>query len=242
MSLCIRHVDDNLSIYQDVLGLYETSKTDAAKLTSIIQDVFLRLNLPIENLRAQCYDSASNMSGRHTAVLTRILQLQPKALYAHCRNHVLDLALQDSASAICAVRDALSLTNDLSTFFRDSAKRTGVLELVIKDVCCSSSAVILHPLTPTRWTIRARALNALVQHHEAIAVALGQLADEPGSTGSKAAGFLSKLSTFECLFGLTVAHKIFSVTEQLNTLLQSSSLTLSAARESISIIALLFKR
>jgi len=96
------------------------------------------------------------------------------------------------------------------------------------------------PLSPTRWTIRARALNALVQHYEAIAVALGQLADEPGSTGSKAAGFLSKLSTFECLFGLTVAHKIFSVTEQLSALLQSSSLTLSAARESI--IALLFKR
>jgi len=104
---------------------------------------------------------------------------------------MLDLAPQDSASAICAVRDALSLTNDLATFFRDSAKRTGVLELIIKDICCSSSAVRLHPLSPTHWTIRARALNALKQHYEAIAVALGQLADEPGSTGSKAAGFLS---------------------------------------------------
>jgi len=81
------------------------------------------------------------MSGRHTGVQTRILQLQPKALYVHCRNHVLDLAFKDSASAICAVRDALSLTNDVATFFRDSAKRTGVLELVIKDACCSSSAV-----------------------------------------------------------------------------------------------------
>ena len=41
---------------------------------------------------------------------------------------MLDLAPQDSASAICAARDALSLTNDLATFFRDSAKRTGVLD------------------------------------------------------------------------------------------------------------------
>lgn len=69
--------------------------------------------------------------------------------------------------------------------------------------------------------------------YAAVAVALGQLAEEPGPTGAEASGLLNKLSTFECLFALTIAHKVFAITEQLGTLLQSSSMTLSASREGV---------
>jgi len=72
-----------------------------------------------------------------------------------------------------------------------------------------------------------------VTHYAAVIAALDQLADEPGPTGAKAAGFVSKLSTFDCLFALSIAHKIFSITEQLGTLLQSATITLSAAQESV---------
>ena len=41
------------------------------------------------------------MSGRHTGVQTRILQLQPNALYVHCRNHVLDVGFGTSGLRIC---------------------------------------------------------------------------------------------------------------------------------------------
>lgn len=228
-------MDENLTVYEDMVGLYETSTTDAATLTAIIEDVVLRLNLSFDNLRAQCYDGASNMSGIHTGVQKRILGLQPKALYVHCRNHVLNLALQDAASSVRCVRDVLSLTNDLAAFFRDSAKRTGVLESAISSAICGSTGAgnRLHPLSPTRWTVRARALNALLTHYEAVMSALDQLADDTGPTGAKAAGFFSKLSTFECLFALTIAYKIFSITEQLGTVLQSTTMTLSAAQQSV---------
>jgi len=93
----------------------------------------------------------------------------------------------------------------------------------------------LHLLSPTRWIVRDRALNALVTHYAAVIAALDQhiLADEPGPTGAKAAGFVSKLSTFDCLFALNIAHKFFSITEQLGTLLQSATITLSAAQDSV---------
>jgi len=76
----------------------------------------LRLNLSFENIRAQCYDGASSMSGVHAGVQRWIFDLQPKVLYTHCRNHVLNLALQDASSCVRCVRDILSLTNDLANF------------------------------------------------------------------------------------------------------------------------------
>jgi hypothetical protein len=116
LTLCIRHVSDNFHVYEDVIGMYATDKTDAATITAIIQDILVRLQLLLSNLRAQCYDGASNMSGCHSGVQRRILQLQPKAIYIHCRNHILNLALQDAASSIQSVRNVLSLTNDLASF------------------------------------------------------------------------------------------------------------------------------
>ena len=146
----------------------------------------------------------------------------------HCRNHVLNLALQDAASGIRPVRDALSLANELSSFFKDSAKRTGVLDTIIMTQlsCVKNSAGLasgsrLLPLCPTRWCVRARSLGTLLKHYEAVLTALDTLSDEPGPTGTKADGLATKLRSFECLFTLKVASKIFAITEELGTTLQS---------------------
>ena len=61
---------------------------------------------------------------------------------------------------------------------------------------------------------------------------LDELSDEPGSTGTKAAGFLAKMETFECFSGFEFAHKVFVVTEQLATALQGKQITLTAAKTS----------
>ena len=81
-------------------------------------DALLRLNTELSNLRAQFYDDASNMTGIHNGVQARIRQEQPKAIYVHCTNHSLNLALQDASSSVRCVQDALSLTNDLALFFK----------------------------------------------------------------------------------------------------------------------------
>ena len=49
------------------------------------------------------YDGASNMSGVHSGVQKRIRDDQPKALYVHCRNHSLNMALQDATSNISSI-------------------------------------------------------------------------------------------------------------------------------------------
>ena len=235
VSMCVRHVDDNWNISEDFVGMYATDRTDAGTLTRIVSDVLLRLNLDVCNLRAQCYDGASNMAGVHSGVQKRIRDLQPKAVYIHCHNHLLNLAVQEAASySVRCVRDILSLVNDLANFFRESAKRSGILECVTSDVCGSGTDTKLQPLCPTRWVVRARALNALLQHYEAVIKALDKLSDEPGPTGAKAEGFCSKLMSFDCLLYLKISQRVFSIVEQLASSLQKKTMTLSDARENVS--------
>ena len=102
VSLCIRHVDQFLNIHDDFIGLYATAKTDAETLTTVVKDALCRLCLPLSNLRAQCYDGASNMAGIQSGVQRRIRNEQPKAVYVHCTNHSLNLALQDASSRCCS--------------------------------------------------------------------------------------------------------------------------------------------
>ena len=55
-------------VFEDCIGLYATDRTDADNLTQLIKDVLVRLSLPLEHCRGQCYDGASNMSGRRSGV------------------------------------------------------------------------------------------------------------------------------------------------------------------------------
>lgn len=129
VSMCIRHVDDEWVIFEDFVGMYATDRTDAATLTNIVTDILLRLNLPMGNLRAPCYDGASNMAGIHSGVQKRIRDIQQKAIYIHCHSHLLNLALQEASGySVRSIRDILALVNDLANFFRESAKRTAKLQ------------------------------------------------------------------------------------------------------------------
>lgn len=58
------YIGSTAEMFEDFIGLYESSETDAATITTVIKDVLLRCNLRTEDCRGQCYDGASNMSGR----------------------------------------------------------------------------------------------------------------------------------------------------------------------------------
>ena len=52
----------------------------------------------MDNLRGQCYDGASVMSGNKTGVATRFKKLDEKALFTHCYDHALNWAVKDACS------------------------------------------------------------------------------------------------------------------------------------------------
>ena len=113
VSICLRYVND-LQPFEDFIGMYEKANTAGEALSSTIQDILIRLGLPLDNLRGQCYDGATNMAGDHKGVQSRILALQSKSLYVHCFAHSLNLSVQKSISSVHIFRDALQLIHDLA--------------------------------------------------------------------------------------------------------------------------------
>ena len=63
-SLCVRHVDENLNVFETFLGLYLSGENTTGKaLASLIRRTLYELELDLNDIRGQVYDGAANMSG-----------------------------------------------------------------------------------------------------------------------------------------------------------------------------------
>ena len=67
LSLCFRWTDDSLDAHEDFLGYYELPDIKSETIVAVIKDSLVRMQLPIQDLRAQAYDGASNMFGKNLA-------------------------------------------------------------------------------------------------------------------------------------------------------------------------------
>lgn len=96
LSVTIRTVNEELEPEEHFVGFFALSTCcDAENICSCILDVLQRFNLSVENLRGQCYDGAAVMAGRVSGVASRILAIEPRAIFTHCQMHSLNLAVQD---------------------------------------------------------------------------------------------------------------------------------------------------
>lgn len=96
VSISFRIVSQDLTIKEIFIEFYETANTSAETLFAIILDVLARFNLDISELRGQCFDGASNVSGRISGLQARIREVEPRAVYVHCVAHTLNLVVQDA--------------------------------------------------------------------------------------------------------------------------------------------------
>jgi len=160
VSICMRYVDADLWPQEVFLGLIETCSTTGDTLASLIYDVMLCLGLPVKNLRGQCYDGAANMSERFQGVQAKIGEKQTLALYIHCSNHCLNLALQDCGKKVPVVRNTLQLVNEVGLLIRNSAKRLGQFRHFAQLLDVVGSAPC--PLCPTLWTVRFKAITDVI--------------------------------------------------------------------------------
>lgn len=89
----------------------EHEKT-AAALTAQLFDIVREVGLNVDDMRGQGYDNVANMADVHTGVQRRVLDVNPRAVFAPCNNHCLMLLAQSSVmsttcSIICDVNNIL---------------------------------------------------------------------------------------------------------------------------------------
>ncbi|KYN27630.1 Zinc finger MYM-type protein 1 [Trachymyrmex cornetzi] len=152
ISISVRIVTDDLSVKKIFLGFYATTDTKSDTLFTVIlrlfqiQDFLLRFNLNMFDMRGQCYDGASNVSGRLTGLQARIRDIEPRALYVHCVAHKLNLVVQDGLENVLCAKSFIGTVKDLINFIRDSPKR-----LAIYKNLQSENAPNLSPFCPIRY-------------------------------------------------------------------------------------------
>ncbi|KAJ8868822.1 hypothetical protein PR048_030363 [Dryococelus australis] len=164
VTFCIRSVDENLTISEDFVGLYETPNTEGKTLFGIEKDILARLYLNIQNLRGQCYDGASAMNGKFKGLQKFVADLQPKAIHVHYAAHSLNLAVQDCLRHLPCMRDIMNLAKDFINTVRESLKSVQLFKNFRE-----GEKIGLRPLYRTRWTIRASSIQQVLINFERLA-------------------------------------------------------------------------
>jgi len=110
LTIVLRQVDEVLLIHEDFIGLHKIDDASAAGIMGIIKQVLLICNLNVNQLRGQCYDGASVMSGLQNGVAAQVQKLEPRTIYTHYYEYSLNLAAGDTIKRCTVLKKALNIT------------------------------------------------------------------------------------------------------------------------------------
>lgn len=150
------------------------------------------LDLNVNDVRGQGYDNGSK-KGKHQGAKTRLLEINPRALYMPCSCHSLNLTLCDMAKSCSKAITFFGVVQRIYTLFFGSTKRWELLVNKVKDLT-------LKPLCDTCWESRIKSVQAIRYEAPQILLALLELertsSDDP-KTKSDAHSLVTALKNFE---------------------------------------------
>lgn len=147
---------------------FSTADTTGETLTQLLLDRLRELDLDPAHIVGQGYDGAGNVSGKVRGVQARIREQYPAAVYMHCRNHALNLAIVHSTK-IPVVRNSLNTAQELVSFITASPK---CLQCLLSN---SSSKKCLQKFSDTRWSQHDMCLSTIIENYEDVATTLAEL-------------------------------------------------------------------
>ena len=112
--VCFRSVDDDLNPHENFVGIHSVHSIQADTLVAVLKETMLRMNLPIQYCRGQCYDGAANMARAKSGMAAQITVEESHSIFIHCYGHALNLAAGDCIKNNCILRDTLDVTFAMS--------------------------------------------------------------------------------------------------------------------------------
>ena len=188
------------------LDFIEVERITGRELAGAILHSLRKWDLPLCNLRGQCYDGASNMAGSRSGCSDIVQQHCPMALYTHCAAHQLNPAVV-SACKIQECRNAESFIGEAVRFFNYSAKRQRVLDQTVDLLCLAQKSKKLKDACRTRWIDRIDSYVVFLEILPAVVMALHAMVSPnqfdnircdwnwDGETIAKASGFLHHIES-----------------------------------------------
>jgi len=130
-AITLRYVNSDLCVKEQFLGFYSLSSTKAVEIFEMIKDCLARFELNLQDIRAQAYDGAANMSGQHGGVQALIMKKNPLAVSFHCLSHITNLVMEHCTKDMPLIRDTMAAINELGCLHSKSRK----LREIFSDRC-----------------------------------------------------------------------------------------------------------
>ncbi|XP_068233467.1 zinc finger MYM-type protein 1-like [Palaemon carinicauda] len=221
--ICIRWVDNDLEVHEDLIGLHFLESIESDEIVKVLMDILLWMNISLKKCRGQCYDGASNMSGRKSGVATQLENIESRALYIHCYGHSLNLACQDAIKQNKLMRDTLDDTREITKLIKKSPKRDVIFKKIKTEITPEGSPGIrVH--CPTRWTVKPQSLESILKNYSTLQQCWGDAKDAADDTETKArlGGVDSSMKTFDYFFGCNIGVQLLGYAENFAKALQET--------------------
>ena len=86
--VCFRSVDERFEAQENLIGLHAVDSIKADNLVQVLKDAMLRMTLPLNKCRGQCYDGAANMCAAKNGAASQIRSEESRAIFTHCFGHL----------------------------------------------------------------------------------------------------------------------------------------------------------
>ena len=194
----------------------------------------------MENCCGQGYDGAGNMAGKCNGAATRIQQEHPKALYAHCKSHLLNLCVASSCT-LPLVRNMMSHVRVVSQFFNAQPKRFALLTKMIPDLVPNADHTHLIDVCRTLWIARLDGIDVFMEIIVAVVASLEAAQNnDDGSWNNDSIkdgnSLFHATVSFESLICLVTVCQMLQETRPLTKQLQATQLDVIAAVENINLL------
>lgn len=167
------------------------------------------------------------MCGEFKGCAAIVQKSYPQAIYVHCANHNLNLALSH-ACKIPPIRNCIGSMKEVVNFFRLSTKAGLALKDHITASCPTAKQTRLLKFCETRWVEHLESLSLFCEVYEHTCSALEELDEKNTKTdGVKPHALLASIRTPQFIIALTVLKPIFSLTRNLSLFLQREDCDLS---------------
>lgn len=190
------------------------------------------MNISLHKLRGQCYDGAATMAGLKSDVAKQIQDIEPRAVYTHCYGHSLNLACADTIKTCKVLKDALDTTHEITKLIKKSRRRNTIFDRLRGEMVSDAPGHGIRVLCPTRWTVRAEALQSILENYEVLMELWEESAEVVNDTEMKARilGVQSAMQTFDFFYGATLAYMILWHTDNLSRALQKGDVSAVKAK------------
>jgi len=156
-------------IKEHFMGVLEAEESTGQHLASLILKRLEELKVPFMDCRGQSYDNGANMRGKNKGVQSRLLEINPRALFVPCGAHSLNLLVADAAKGSIDATSYFGILQKLYNLFSASTQCWAILKKHVN--------ITLKMWSDTRWESKIKSVEPVRYQAAAVRDALIEVRD-----------------------------------------------------------------